>query len=70
MIDDIYHNFWGKQKPKFTAMELALMEGGHCLETSNEKTNNNTSSTNTNRMQFIAELHSKSLGRQSGKSNN
>ena len=69
MIDDIYHNFWGKQKPKFTSMELALMEGGHCLETSNEKTNN-TSGNNTNRMQFIAELHSKSMGRQSSKGNN
>lgn len=70
MIDDIYHNFWGKQKPKFTAMELALMEGGHSLETSNEKTNYNTSGTNLVRMQFIAGLHSKSLGRQSSKGNN
>jgi len=31
-IDSIYHNHWGKQKPKFSAMELALMEGGHSLE--------------------------------------
>ena len=63
MIDDIYYNFWGKQKPKFTEMELALMEGGHSLEKDNEKTNSNTSSSNTGRMQFIAGLHSKSLGR-------
>lgn len=28
-----YHNFWGiKQAPKFTEMELALMEGGHSLQ--------------------------------------
>lgn len=27
-----YHNFWGKQKPEFTAMEIALMEGGHSLQ--------------------------------------
>ena len=31
-IDDAYYNFWGKQKPKFTDMELALMEGGHSIE--------------------------------------
>lgn len=30
-IDNIYVNFWGKQKPKFTEMEIALMEGGHSL---------------------------------------
>lgn len=29
--DTGYINFWGKQKPKFTEMEIALMEGGHCL---------------------------------------
>lgn len=32
MTDLGYINFWGKQKPKFSAMELALMEGGHSLE--------------------------------------
>lgn len=26
-----YVNFWGKTLPEFTEMELALMEGGHCL---------------------------------------
>ena len=31
-IDSVYYNFWGKQKPKFTDMELALMEGGHSIE--------------------------------------
>lgn len=31
-IDSVYINFWGKQKPEFTAMEVALMEGGHSLE--------------------------------------
>lgn len=31
-IDDIYISFWGKPKPKFTAIELALMEGGHSLD--------------------------------------
>ena len=31
-IDDVYYNFWGKQKSKFTEMELALMEGGHSIE--------------------------------------
>jgi hypothetical protein len=31
-IDDVYVNFWGKAKPKFTELELALMEGGHSLE--------------------------------------
>lgn len=31
-VDSIYINFWGKTKPKFTDMELALMEGGHSLE--------------------------------------
>ena len=31
-IDDVYYNFWGKQRPKFTEMELALMEGGHSIE--------------------------------------
>jgi hypothetical protein len=34
-IDDVYVNFWGKPKqplPVFTETELALMEGGHCLE--------------------------------------
>ena len=63
MIDDIYINYWGKQKPKFTEMELALMEGGHSLESNNEKTNSNTSSNTTGRMQFIAGLYSESLGR-------
>lgn len=43
-IDDIYVSFWGKQKPKFTEMELALMEGGHSLETKQPS------------MQFIKEL--------------
>ena len=31
-IDSVYFNFWGKQHPKFTEMEIALMEGGHSLE--------------------------------------
>ena len=31
-IDSVYHNFWGKSKPKFTELELAAMEGGHSLE--------------------------------------
>jgi hypothetical protein len=31
-MSDVYVNFWGKQKPKFTEMELALMEGGHSLQ--------------------------------------
>ena len=26
-----YVNFWGKPKPTFTEMEVALMEGGHSL---------------------------------------
>lgn len=30
-IDSVYFNFWGKQKTKFTEMEMALMEGGHSL---------------------------------------
>lgn len=31
-IDDIYVHFWSKPRPKFTEMELALMEGGHSLK--------------------------------------
>ena len=31
-IDKIYHNFWGKPKPKYSEMEMAAMEGGHSLE--------------------------------------
>lgn len=62
-IDDVYVNFWGKQKPKFTEYELALMEGGHSLEEYHEKTNSSTNGSNVVRMQFIAGLHSKSLGR-------
>ena len=31
-IDDVYVNFWGKTKPKFSELEIALMEGGHSLE--------------------------------------
>ena len=31
-IDSVYTNFWGREKPKFTDMELALMEGGHSLQ--------------------------------------
>jgi len=31
-IDNVYINFWGREKPKFTDMELALMEGGHSLQ--------------------------------------
>lgn len=31
-IDDIYVNFWGKPAPKFSDMDIALMEGGHSLE--------------------------------------
>ena len=33
-MSDVYINFWRKPKetPKFTDMELALMEGGHSLE--------------------------------------
>lgn len=27
-----YVNHWGKPKPEYTEMELALMEGGHSLE--------------------------------------
>lgn len=30
-IDNVYINFWGKPKPQFTEMELALMEGGHSV---------------------------------------
>ena len=32
MINKIYHNYWGKDKPVFTDMEMAAMEGGHSLE--------------------------------------
>lgn len=35
-IDNIYVNYWGKQKPQFTEMELALMEGGHDITTPKE----------------------------------
>ena len=31
-IDDIYVSYWAKPAPKFSEMELALMEGGHSLE--------------------------------------
>lgn len=31
-IDGVYINFWGREKPKFSDMELALMEGGHSLQ--------------------------------------
>jgi hypothetical protein len=31
-INSVYVNFWGKDKPKFTELELAIMEGGHSLE--------------------------------------
>lgn len=31
-IKEVYVNFWGKPKPEYTEMEMALMEGGHCLE--------------------------------------
>lgn len=62
MIDDIYFNFWGKQKPKFTELEIAVMEGGHSLESDNEKTNSSIGN-KPSRMQFIAGLHSQSLGR-------
>lgn len=61
-IDDVYYNFWGKQRPKFTEMELALMEGGHSLENSNEKTNSSINNNNTSRMQFIAGLNAKQVG--------
>lgn len=61
-IDDIYINFWGKQKPKFTELELAVMEGGHSLESDNEKNTNNTNTNNANRMQFIRSI-TKPLGR-------
>lgn len=57
-----YVNYWGKPKPKFTAMELALMEGGHSLENNNEKTISNFGNKPI-RMQFLAGLHSQSLGR-------
>jgi hypothetical protein len=30
-IDTYYVNHWGKPKPEFTEMELALMEGGHSV---------------------------------------
>lgn len=61
-IDSVYINFWGKQKPKFTELELAIMEGGHSLGSEHEKTNSNTGDKPI-RMQFIAGLHSKPLGR-------
>ena len=35
-IDSVYINFWGREKPKFTDMELALMEGGHSLQKDNK----------------------------------
>ena len=49
-IDSGYQNFWGKpkQKPKFTEMELALMEGGHSIEDCKTET--------TNKMKFFKEL--------------
>jgi hypothetical protein len=31
MKDVGYINLWGKPKPEFTEMELALMEGGHSV---------------------------------------
>jgi hypothetical protein len=46
MIDDIYIHFWNKPKPKFTELELALMEGGHSLDKENKPS----------KMQFIREL--------------
>ena len=33
---DFYVNFWGKPERKFTEMEIALMEGGHSLESQKE----------------------------------
>jgi len=37
-IDSIYPNYWKiKQKPKFTEIELAVMEGGHSLEAEPKK---------------------------------
>lgn len=32
--DSGYINFWQKNRPKFTDMEMAIMEGGHSLEKS------------------------------------
>lgn len=31
-INEVYVNFWGKPKQRFSEYELALMEGGHSLE--------------------------------------
>ena len=61
-VDDIYYNFWGKQQPKFTEMELALMEGGHSLENNNENSSTDTNDS-VNGMQFIKGLLAKPLGR-------
>lgn len=32
-----YINYWGIEKPQFTEMELALMEGGHSINQPEEK---------------------------------
>ncbi len=63
-IDEIYFNFWGKPKPKFTEMELALMEGGHSLGDHYEEANTNNGSNNSNRMQFLKGIMAQQMGRQ------
>lgn len=69
-IDEVYVNFWGKPKAKFTEMELAIMEGGNSLEEYYEKTSNSSNSSNAGRMQFIKGLDSSKMGRQSKPGNN